>query len=141
MFSTFVTSVYRQILFFIHVCNYAQSNIRLHFSDLNEHRFRHAFDCITPACICGLANEDNEHFFMHRPQYHALHLNLFDQISDIPGIDLTYFHESSLCKLLYGNPSCTELHNSIIIESTVTYIIAKGRFIVRWMELGTAAVS
>ena len=38
------------------------TRLRLHFGDLNENRFRHAFDCITPVCICGLANEDNEHF-------------------------------------------------------------------------------
>ena len=31
--------------------------------------------------------------------------------------------------LLYGNPSCTEIHKSIIIESTITYINATGRFI------------
>ena len=81
------------------------TRLRVHCSDLNEHRFRHAFDCITPVCIRGLANEDNEHFFLHCPQYHALRLNLFDQISDIPGIDLTYFDESLLCDLLlYGNP-------------------------------------
>ena len=23
--------------------------------------FRHAFDCLSPVCNCGLANEDNEH--------------------------------------------------------------------------------
>ena len=106
------------------------TRLRLHFSALNEHRFRHAFDCITPVCICGLANEDNEHFFLHCPLYHGLRVDLFDQISDIPGIDLTYFDESSLCNLLlYGSPSCTEIHNSIIIESTKTYINATGRFI------------
>ena len=49
---------------------------RLHFSDLNEHRLRRAFDCITPVCICGLANEDCEHSFLHCPQCHALRLNL-----------------------------------------------------------------
>ena len=65
------------------------TRLRLHFSALNEHRFRHEFDCITLVCICGLANEDNEHFFLHCPQYHGLRLDLFDQISDIPGIDLT----------------------------------------------------
>ena len=105
------------------------TRLRLHFCALNEHRFRHAFDCITPVCICGLANENNEHFFLHCPLYHGLRVDLFDQISDIPGIDLTYFDESSLCNLLYGNPSCTEIHNSIIIESTITYINATGRFI------------
>ena len=114
------------------------TRLGLHFSNLNEHRFRHAFDCITPVCICGLANE---HFFLHCPQYRALRLNLFDQIPDIPGIDFTYFDESSLCNLLYGNPFCTEIQNSIIIESTISYKNVTGRFNVRLMELETATVS
>ena len=105
-------------------CSYLAMVAHFQFS------IRHAFDCITPVCICGSAKEDNEHFFLHCPQYHGLRVDLFDQISDIPGIDLTYFDESSLCNLLlYGNPSCTEIHNSIIIESTITYINATGRFI------------
>ena len=61
---------------------------------------------------------------------HIVHLHDISQISDIPGIDFTYFDESSLCNLiLYKNPSCTEIHNSIIIESTITYINATGRFV------------
>ena len=49
------------------------------FSDLKEHRFKHAFDCLTPVCICGLANEDNKHFLLHCPQYHSFRLHLFGQ--------------------------------------------------------------
>ena len=40
------------------------ARLHLHFSALNEHRFRHAFDCITTVCICGLANKDNEQFLI-----------------------------------------------------------------------------
>ena len=110
----------------------------LHLSDLNEHRLRHVFDCITPVCLCGLANEDSEHLSALST---VSCLNLFDQISDIPGIDLTYFDESSLCNLLYGNPPCIEIHNSIIIESTITYINATGKLNVRLTGLEKAVAS
>ena len=68
---------------------------------------------------------------MHCPQYHGLRLNPLGQILDIPGIDLTYFDESYLCNLLYGNPSYTEVHNSIITEPTSTYINVIGMFNLR----------
>ena len=27
--------------------------LRVKFSPLNEHRFRHSFDCLSPRCVCG----------------------------------------------------------------------------------------
>ena len=43
------------------------SKLRLHFSRLNEHRLRQNFDCLAPVCLCGIANEDSEHFLLHCP--------------------------------------------------------------------------
>ena len=59
----------------------------------------------TPARIYGLANEDNEYFLLHCPQYHSFRLHLLGQISYIPEINLTSLNDtSSLCNLLlYGN--------------------------------------
>ena len=37
------------------------TRLRPQFSALNEHRFRHAFHCLSLVCNCDLANEDNEH--------------------------------------------------------------------------------
>ena len=42
---------------------------RLEFSPLNEHQFRHNFDCLNLFCNCGMAKEDNEHFFLHLPTF------------------------------------------------------------------------
>ena len=39
----------------------------LKFSMLNEHKFRHNFDSLTPFCTCGNDIEDNEHFLLHCP--------------------------------------------------------------------------
>ena len=43
------------------------SKLRLSFSVLNENKFRHNFKCLSPVCVCGIANEDNEHFLLHCP--------------------------------------------------------------------------
>ena len=105
------------------------TRLRLQFSALNEHRVRHAFDCLSPVCNYGLANEDNEHFLLHCPQYYILRLDLFGQLSDISGIDLTRLDHRSQCNLfLYGSPRCSEIENSIILESTISYIKDTGRF-------------
>ena len=57
------------------------TKLRLQFSALNEHKFRHNFDCLSPACICGTAKEDNEHFLLHCPLYDILRCNLLGQVS------------------------------------------------------------
>ena len=41
--------------------------LRVRFSSLNEHKFRHNFDSLTPSCACGIENENNEHFLLHCP--------------------------------------------------------------------------
>ena len=81
------------------------TRLRLQFSALNEHRLRHAFDCLSPVCNCGLDIEDNEHFLLYCPQYYIFRLDLFGQLSDISGIDLTRLNDKSHCNiLLYGAP-------------------------------------
>ncbi len=38
------------------------SKLRVEFSKLNEHMFRHNFNCLDPVCLCGTADKDTEHF-------------------------------------------------------------------------------
>ena len=41
------------------------TRLRLHFSHLNEHKFRHGFiHAINPMCVCGTEFETIEHFFL-----------------------------------------------------------------------------
>ena len=41
------------------------SRLRINFSHLKEHKFRHSFaDTINPMCPCGVEVEATEHFFM-----------------------------------------------------------------------------
>ena len=105
------------------------TRLRLQFSALNEHLFRHAFECLSPVCNCGLAIKDNEHFLLHCPQYYTFRLDLFGQLSDISGIDLTRLDDRSQCNiLLYESPRCSVIENSIILESTISFIKDTGRF-------------
>ena len=52
------------------------TKLRVKFSDLNEHKFRHNFDCLNPICDCDKANEDNEHFLLHCPLYDIIRQDL-----------------------------------------------------------------
>ena len=45
------------------------TKLHLKFSVLNEHKFRHNFDSLTPFCACGNDMEDNEHFLLRCPQF------------------------------------------------------------------------
>ena len=81
------------------------TKLRLQFSALNEHKLRHNFDCLSPFCICGTAKEDNEHFLLHCPLYYEMRCDLLDQISEIPGLDISQYNLKSFCTLLlYGSP-------------------------------------
>ena len=79
------------------------TKLRVKFSPLNEHRFRHNFDCLSPLCVCGTGNEDSEHFLLHCPQFDFVRTDLFSQLADVPGLDITSTDSKDLCELLlYG---------------------------------------
>ena len=66
------------------------TRLRVGFSPLNEHRFRHNFDCLSPLCVCGIGNEDNEHFLLHCPLFDNARRDLFGQLRARGGY-LVYF--------------------------------------------------
>ena len=54
--------------------------LRLEFSHLNEHKFRHGFkDTVNPFCICGAEVETTEHFLLHCQLYSTHRSELFDK--------------------------------------------------------------
>ena len=78
------------------------TRLRVSFSPLNEHRFRHNFDCLS---ICGTGKEDNEHYLLHCPQFTTQRQDLLGQVSDV-GYDVASMNSKDLCHLLlYGNPN------------------------------------
>ena len=75
------------------------TRLRVNFSSLNEHRFRHNFGCSSPICICGAALEDTEHYLLHCPQFNSLRHHLFGRVLDV-GIDVARMSSKDLCNLL-----------------------------------------
>ena len=58
--------------------------LRLKFSHLYEHKFRHRFnDTINPMCGCGTEVETTEHFLLQCHLYPALRLELLENLEKI----------------------------------------------------------
>ena len=104
------------------------SKLCLNFSGLNEHRFRHNFDCLDPVCLCGIANEDSEHFLLHCPLFEEARRDLLVSLSDVSGLDIAGLDPLSLTHLmLFGHPDLTLIANRMIMEATINYIKATKR--------------
>ena len=56
--------------------------LRLQFSNLNKHKFRHGFgDTVSPICGCNAEIEDTEHFLLRCHFYSTKILELFNNIN------------------------------------------------------------
>ena len=57
------------------------TRLRLKFSHLKEHKFRHGFaDTINPMCACGADLETTKHFLLRCHFYSTQKLELFDNL-------------------------------------------------------------
>ena len=60
------------------------TRLRLNFSHLNEHKFRHNFkDTINPMCSCGFEPETTDHYLLRCKLYTDLRLDLLNNIYTI----------------------------------------------------------
>ena len=104
------------------------TKLRLKFSMLNEHKFRHNFDSLTPFCACGNDMEDNEHFLLRCPHFDVMRQDLFGWLSEIPGLNIDQ-DDKPLCDLLLlGDSKKSVIINRIILEATISFIKNTKRF-------------
>ena len=97
-------------------------------SALNEHRFRHNFQCISPKCACNTGIEYNAHFFLHCPLFDTMRYDLLGQLAYLPKLDLGNIDlQALLYLLLYGSPTFNENENRRILEASIAYIKATNR--------------
>ena len=105
------------------------TRLRVHFSDLREHKFRHKFQCSSPMCLCQTGIENNEHYFLHCPRHSNYRKDLLDRISNVVDVDIGNLSSTDLCNLLlYGNSRLSFDTNRQIIELTITFIKSTERF-------------
>ena len=106
------------------------NRLRLGFSHLNEHKFRHGFhDTLDPFCACRTNSiEDSQHFLLHCSMHsHARNL-VFNKLQ---ALDLNIYPLSPpklLDLLLYGDPNLVFEINSSILNLTIEYLLVTERF-------------
>ena len=103
--------------------------LRVEFSDLRNHRYRHNFHCLNSTCLCQTGIQDSEHFLLHCPRFSSQRRVLLDLVSKSVNFDIMRLSSKELCNsLLYGHSKCTIITNRVIIESTLEYIKSSRRF-------------
>ena len=105
------------------------SRLRLKFSHLNEHKFRHNFkDALSPMCDCGSETERTDHFFLRCT---FLAINRQKLLNDLLKIDPSLRNlkdELLLDIILYGSDKYNDLVNKEILLHTISFIKNTKRF-------------
>jgi len=104
------------------------TQLRVGFSDLREHRYRHHFNCLSPICSCGGEDESTRHFLLNCNKYANQRQIFFSQLNSlVPGItslDPSLF----LDILLYGSKDHGDVISCGIVTSTISFIKDTKRF-------------
>ena len=100
------------------------ARLRLGFSHLNEHRFRHnSQDCMNPPCSCSLEIEDTSHYLLH---CHHFSQNRIDLVNSVKLILENFESLSDNIKkdiLLYGDSRLDGNKNKFILLATLKVLI------------------
>ena len=92
------------------------TKLRLEFSELREHKFRHNFNCIDPMCLCGHGVEDNEHFLLHCQRFSIHRTSYLDNVSHLIKRSTATLSDSSLCNiLLFSGNQLNDITNKLIL--------------------------
>ena len=80
------------------------TRLRLQFSHLNEHKFRHGFsDTVNPMCACGTEIETAEYFFLRCHLYSTQRLELFESLKKVDSNVSNLNEKDQVNTLLYGS--------------------------------------
>ena len=97
------------------------TRLRLQFSHLNEHKFRHGFnDTVDPFCACGYEIETTEHFFLRCHFYSAQRKELFKSLEKLDPYFLKLNPKNQVLVLLYGSQiSDSKSFNRDILKNVI----------------------
>ena len=92
------------------------TRLRLQFSHLNEHKFRHGFsDTINPMCACGTEIETTEHFLLRCQFYSTQRLELFEKLEKVEPNFLSLRAKNQALILLFGSRTNSKSLNHEIL--------------------------
>ena len=99
------------------------SRLRLKFSHLNEHKFRHNFkDALSPMCDCGSKTETTDHFFLCCLFFATQRQKLLNDLLKIDPSLRNLKDELLLDIILYGSDKYKDTVNKEILLYTISYI-------------------
>ena len=111
------------------------TRLRLRFSHLNEHKFRHGFlHSLNPLCNCCFEVEDNEHFFLRRLNFENVRRSFFIHK---PSINYSFKNLPSHLKvklLLFGDSKLSAIDSNLILKASIKYVMTTNRFSVQWLR-------
>ena len=105
------------------------TRLRVGFSHLNEHRFRHNIEnCINPLCSCSLETEDTSHYLLHCHHYSQNRIYLMNSIKCVINNFESFSDNDKVEILLYGDSHLDNNKNKYILEATLNYVKNSERF-------------
>lgn len=111
------------------------TKLRVNFSDLREHRFRHNFNCQSPVCSCQSGNECTRHFLLFCHNFRNERRILFEQLDNLSPNStalLSTNPDKLVDIMLYGSADLDMRSNELVLVFTISFIKATKRF--KWLE-------
>ena len=107
------------------------TRLRLQFSHLKEHKFRHGFgDTVSPMCGCNAEIEDTEHFHLRCHFYSIQRFELFNNINKVDHSFTQLDTKKQVNILLYGYPpNKSNALNQDIIKFLINFLKKSGGFV------------
>ena len=105
------------------------TRLRLGPSHLRKQKFKHSFqDCLNPPCFCGNEIETSTHYLLRCPTYTNERMTLRNKIKSI-NCSILEFSDAVVIKILpFGGNTLSDSCNTLILNSTIHYIISTKRF-------------
>ena len=105
------------------------TRLRLDFTHLNEHKFRHNFqDCQNPLCSWSLEIEDTSHYLLHCHHFSNHRIDLMNSVNLIISNFKSMNDNIKKDILLYGDSRFDENKSKIILEATINFWKNSERF-------------
>ena len=105
------------------------TRLRLGLSHLCNYKVKHNFqDSLNPICLCGNEIENSTRYLLYCPTYTNERLTLLNKIKSI-NCSILESSDAAVTKiLLFGDNTLSSSSNTIILNSTIEYIISTQRF-------------
>ena len=103
--------------------------MRLGFSHLCEHKFRHGFrDILTPLRPCSIEADPTAHYFLRCHYYNANRSALMNELNEIDSSFSRLNENKFIDLILYGSEKFDDKKNQNILMCTIKFIKGSQRF-------------